>query len=169
VNYKVCVLALFSALSVLTGCATIVGSPTQVLPVSSTPDGAAIVITDETGAEVFKGTTPTTVTLAKSDGSYFGGKSYKVAISKPGYASFEMPVKARASGWYIGGNLVFGGLIGWLIVDPLNGDMYTLSEKEVRATLTSSTAAVSQADAGTEIVLLGDVPEDLRAKMVKVN
>ena len=52
----------------LGACATIVGSPTQTIPISSTPSDARIVVVDEAGAEVFKGTTPTTVTLQKSTG-----------------------------------------------------------------------------------------------------
>ena len=65
----------------LSGCATIVGHPDQTIPVSSTPSDAQISIVDEGGVEVFKGTTPTTVTLAKSTGHYWGKKSYTVKIA----------------------------------------------------------------------------------------
>jgi hypothetical protein len=34
---------------------------------------------------LYTGQTPTTVTLQKSDGSYFGGKHYTVVIEKDGY------------------------------------------------------------------------------------
>jgi len=54
------------------GCATIVGEETQLIPIGSTPDEANIVIRDETGAQVFKGMTPTTVNLQKSDGTFSG-------------------------------------------------------------------------------------------------
>lgn len=152
----------------LSGCATIIGDPDQLLPIASTPEGASISIVDERGIEVFRGETPTTVTLAKSDGSYWGGKDYKVVITKAGYSSYELPVKASPNGWYIGGNLVFGGLIGYFIVDPLNGDMYTLSTKEINATL-SSNSAEANSDEELSIVLLDDVPEAVRSKMVRVN
>jgi len=33
--------------------------------------------------------------------------------------------------WYLAGNIVFGGIAGWLIVDPLTGAMWRLSPKEV--------------------------------------
>ena len=62
----------------LVGCATILGDKTQLIPISSTPGAADIVITDEKGARIFEGKTPTTVTLQKSDGSYFGGKDFIV-------------------------------------------------------------------------------------------
>jgi hypothetical protein len=47
----------------VSGCATIMGDSSHVMPISSTPSDASIVITDEKGAEIFKGLTPTTVTL----------------------------------------------------------------------------------------------------------
>ena len=154
---------------VCTACATIVGHPTQSIPVSSTPSDAAIVIVDEAGMEVFKGTTPASVTLQKSSGKYWGKKSFSVLISKPGYQSQTIPIVATANGWYIAGNIVFGGLIGWFIVDPLNGNMYTLSPDAVGGTLgTSSTHNNRARDGSITIVLIDEVPESLRGKMVAV-
>lgn len=149
-----------------TGCATIVGDPDQVLPINSTPDNAHIAITDESGVQVFKGKTPTTVTLQKSDGSYFGGKDYTVQISKPGYESQQIPIRSKVNGWYIGGNFIFGGLIGYLIVDPLNGDMYTLSPEAVSSSLGQSSAHNNKAkDGSISVILLEDVPQDLLAQL----
>lgn len=51
------------------------------------------------------------------------------------WACVRLFIKASANGWYIGGNIVFGGLIGWLAVDPFNGGMYTLKPKETNAIL----------------------------------
>jgi hypothetical protein len=114
---------------VLFGCATIMGDSTHTLPIASSPDGTVIEITDEKGVEIYKGQTPTTVTLPKSDGSYWGGKKYTVKLTKEGFETQSVNIKATANGWYIAGNLVFGGLIGWFIVDPLNGKMYNLTPK----------------------------------------
>ncbi|MGK5712924.1 hypothetical protein ACSNKO_18985, partial [Proteus mirabilis] len=75
------------------------------------------------------------VTLEKSTGSYFGKKQYEVTISKDGASPVTLPLKSNANGWYIGGNLLFGGLIGWFLVDPFNGGMYTLHPEKVEATL----------------------------------
>lgn len=152
------------------GCATIIGSPTQLIPIASTPSDASIVINDEGGAEIFKGMTPTTVTLPKSTGKYWGGKSFTVKISKEGFAEQTIPVASGANGWYIAGNLVFGGLIGWFIVDPLSGNMYTLSPEAVSATLGAKSAHNnSTTDGSISIVLLQDVPSPLRAQMQRVN
>ena len=86
----------------LSGCATIMGSPTQTLPIASTPSDAKVVITDEAGTEVFAGQTPTSVTLNKSTGRYWGGKSFKVTISKPGFKT--QTVVFKADDWRDGGD-----------------------------------------------------------------
>ena len=162
-----CAAALAIALG---GCATIVGDKTQVVEIGSTPDGASIAITDERGVDVFKGTTPTNVTLEKSDGSYWGKKSYTVTITKQGFQPQTVQLTASANGWYIGGNLIFGGLIGYFIVDPMNGGMYTLSPKAVRSALTPMTAASKKAkDGDIFVMLLEDVPAELRSQMQRVN
>ena len=129
-----CALAVAS-IAALPGCATIVGDETHVLPITSSPNEAAVVIIDEKGAEVFRGTTPTSATLKKSDGSYWGGKTHTVRLSKDGYDPQVIPVTPHPNGWYIGGNIVFGGLIGWFLVDPWNGKMYNLSPQNVEASL----------------------------------
>jgi hypothetical protein len=153
----------------LAGCATIVGTPTQLIPIASEPADAEISIVDEKNNEVFKGRTPTTVNLPKSDGSYWGKKRYTVTMSKDGFESHSVTITASANGWYIAGNIIFGGLIGWFIVDPLNGDMYTLSPKEIKATVKAKTGEATQWKKGElSIMLIEQVPEELRGKMVRV-
>ena len=119
----------------LSGCATIVGDDTQLVQVNSEPNGADFQVKDDSGKIVAQGKTPQGVTLAKSDGSYFGKKNYQITFTKDGFEPVTLPVKAGANGWYIAGNIVFGGLIGWLAVDPFNGGMYTLSPKEASPAL----------------------------------
>lgn len=155
----------------LSGCATIVGDKTQLIPISSTPSDALVVITDETGSDIYKGQTPTTVTLPKSDGSYWGKKSFSVEITKEGYETQVVPITANANGWYIAGNFVFGGLIGWFVIDPLSGAMYTLSPEQISSTLPGEKAAHNnKADDGSiSIVLLQDVPTNLINEMKQIN
>lgn len=115
----------------LTGCATIMGDKYQTVSINSNPVGANYSIQDETGKIVQTGVTPADVILAKHDGSYFGKKTYKVTFSKEGYKDSEYALSTMANGKYVVGNLVFGGLVGWFIVDPLNGGMYTISPEKV--------------------------------------
>ena len=119
-------------------CASIVGKPDHVMPIRSTPSEADILIKDEAGAEMFRGKTPTTVTLPKSTGKYWGKKSYQVTLKKDGFQDQNYTLAANANGWYIGGNIVFGGLIGWFLVDPFNGKMYNMTPDTISATLSAS-------------------------------
>ena len=158
------------SLFALVGCATIMGDKTQLMSINSTPSDAIIKITDEKGSSIFTGKTPTTVTLQKADGSYWGGKKYTVAISKDGYETQQIPVVSSANGWYIAGNLIFGGLIGWFIVDPMTGAMYTLSPEQINPSLSTKVAHNnSTTDGSISIVLLEDVPGSLRNKMKRIN
>ncbi len=154
----------------IASCATIMGDKTQLVGISSTPSSAQVAISDEKGATIFEGQTPTTVTLQKSNGNYWGGKTYTVRIAKEGYETQTIPVTSNVNGWYIGGNLIFGGLIGWFIVDPLTGAMYNLSPEQISASLGQKTAHNNTSkDGNIAIVLLEDVPAALRDKMVKIS
>jgi len=137
----------------LGGCATIVGESMQEVSISSDPSYAIVVITDEQGDEVFTGETPALAVLKKSSGRYWGGKNYLVRIYKDGYINQAIPILSRPNLWYIGGNVVFGGVIGWFIVDPLNGGMYTLSPKHITAELGDTAHNDSAVDGNISAVL----------------
>ena len=92
-----------------------------------------------------------------------------VEVSKPGYQSTVISVSPSLNGWYIGGNILFGGIIGWLIVDPFNGKRYTLNPKEVSANLSKQLASNDNDGLSLEITLIEDIPEELRHKLVAVN
>jgi hypothetical protein len=161
--------AIVLGIFLISGCATIIGDKTQLLGVTSQPGGARVSIADETGKVIFEGQTPTNVTLEKSNGSYWGGKSYVVQISKEGFETQSIPIHTHANGWYIAGNFIFGGLIGWFIVDPLNGAMYTLSPEKIDSRLGQKAAHNNRGDGSRiAILLLQDVPASLHDKMVKI-
>lgn len=150
----------------LVGCATIVGDKNQLVGINSTPDQAELKITDEMGKTVYAGQTPASITLAKGDG-YFHGKDYTITLSKEGFSDKVVTVKSTPNGWYILGNLLFGGLIGWFIVDPATGAMWNLTPDKIDTDL-----AEKSADNGAQnlhIVLLKDVPAELQEKMVRIN
>jgi hypothetical protein len=139
------------------GCATIVAKSSQTITVSSVPDTANVSIVNKSGTPVHSGTTPITVTLKKGRG-YFKPESYTVRFSKEGYQAREVTVRGEVNGWYFG-NVIFGGLIGLLAVDPATGAMYTLKPDAVGATLDS--LKVSRTDEGQSltVILLASVPE----------
>jgi len=124
---------------IMTSCSTIFTSSSQRINMTSEPSEAKVIITnDNTSMKVFAGETPTTVTLKKGDG-YFQGASYTVKVSKDGYKDVQIQITPHMTGWYIAGNFLVGGLIGWLIVDPMTGGMWTLSPTSVAAELKSNT------------------------------
>jgi len=157
--------AAIASVSLMTGCATIVGDKEQSITINSSPSNANVLITDERSMEVHSGSTPTTVQLRKSDGSYFGGKTYTVEISKDGYESRTMMINASPNGWYIGGNIIFGGLIGWLIVDPLTGAMYNLTPDTLNASLGENVATTAEGESEITLVLIEDVPTHMLDEM----
>ena len=149
------------------GCASIISKSQYPVNINSNPDGAEITIADEAGNNVHTGNTPTSVTL-KTKRGYFKGKDYTVTFKKAGYDSHSVVISRKTDGWYIWGNLLFGGLIGWIIVDPLTGAMWKL-EEEVSATLTPQTSSLNTEEQSFKIVSLEDVPENLRDKMIKIH
>ncbi|KAF2391963.1 MULTISPECIES: hypothetical protein [Pseudomonas] len=123
---KVCAGMAMGFVIAVSGCASIVSDSKPKVHLYSTPTKANYVIRDSKGGVVSKGMTPGAAILETGRG-YFKSESYTVTFQKEGYAQTTVPLKSSVSGWYWG-NLLFGGLIGMLIVDPLTGAMYTLPE-----------------------------------------
>lgn len=159
------IISLVPALILLASCASIVSKSSYPVTVNSQPDQANITIVDETGKKIYSGTTPTTVTLETKAG-FWKGKDYTVTFSKEGYADYTAEIRRGVDGWYVAGNLLFGGLIGWLIVDPITGAMWTLN-KDLSATLAPNTTSQLKNE-GLQVVYVGDVPESLRPMMDSV-
>lgn len=149
----------------LGGCASIVSKSDWPVTVSSNPAQAKITITNEKGVAIYTGTTPATVVL-KAGESYFKKLNYTVAFEKEGFRSETMALSSHINGWYFG-NFVFGGLIGMLVVDPITGAMWKLDSPNA-VNLAPNTSSLEQGDKAIQIVLLSDVPENLRDKMVRI-
>lgn len=143
-------LALIIASSfIFTGCASIVGKSHYPVSFNTEPSGASVQVTDENGVQVFNGTTPAT-TVLKSGEAYFDRKSYTAKFSKAGYDSQISQINSSISGWYIGENILIGGLIGWLIVDPITGAMYEIDDTNIYASLPHSNQSLAQQSFGSQ-------------------
>lgn len=155
------------AFFILSGCASIVSKSNWPINIRSSPEQANVTITDmKEGKEIFQGQTPATVTLS-SKGGYFKSKTYMVKVSKEGFETQNIEIVSNINGWYFG-NILLGGLLGMLIVDPLTGAMWTLDPKEINLTLLSKASEVPSGQGVLSIVLLGDVPDELRNKLIKI-
>ena len=150
----------------LTGCASIVGRDVFPVTINSNPDGATISVKDENGVKMYSGTTPTTVMLGAGE-AYFHAKSYNITFSKTGYMDQFVTVRASLDGWYFG-NILFGGLIGMLIVDPITGKMWKL-QKNVFGELSPAKTALNQSQRSLKIITLSQIPKDMRKYLVALN
>lgn len=156
---KALTVLLFTVIA-LNGCASIVLGRTQKIPIDSSPSSASVKIEDlRNGKIVYEGKTPYTVTLDRGAG-YFKSGRYNVTIAKKGYQPRQFTIEGSwLNGWYLGGNSVFGGLFGWLVLDPITGAMWKLKPKEITGYLVASTG-MNKED-GLKIALISEVPEEL--------
>ncbi len=150
----------------LTGCASIISKSEYPVSFSSDPQGATVTIVNRSGQTLYSGTTPTTVVLDAGAG-FWKGEDYTATFESPGYGTMRAQVRRGVDGWYLGGNFIFGGLIGWLIVDPATGAMWTL-EKNVHVSLAKQTSSIENAGC-LNIVSVDQVPPHLRRHMVRIN
>lgn len=152
----------------LTGCSSIISKSEYAVAIDSAPSSARFVIENKNGKKVHSGVTPTTVTL-KSSAGYFIGEEYTILFTKKGYSEKTHTISSTLDGWYIG-NLVFGGPIGLLVVDPATGAMYNLP-KRVDVSLTESTrSSQTQKNAPGElkIATLDTLSEAEKKRLVKI-
>ena len=123
-------------------CATIFGRTSYPVSISTNPPEATVTITNKKNKEVYRGATPATVEL-KSRSGYFSRAEYHVKISSPGYEEQIIPVNYKLNGWYFG-NLLHGGLIGMLIIDPATGAMWKLDTPPINLILNQSSFTLTE-------------------------
>ena len=110
----------------LSSCASIVSKSNWPVSITSQPTGLEFIIKKPDGTAISNGKTPQIVTLDSSAG-YFKPASYIIQTKRGNKVIGEQEITAGLNGWYFG-NILFGGLIGLIIVDPLTGAMYRLPE-----------------------------------------
>lgn len=115
------------------GCASIVSKSTWPFSIDSNPGGAIVTITNKRGVEIFKGKTPTALKL-KSGAGYFSKESYVVSLQLNGHETKKINLECKVNGWYFG-NILIGGLLGFLIIDPATGAMYKLERDGISENL----------------------------------
>ena len=113
----------------LSSCASIVSKTNWPVSIDSKPEGVHVSIINKSGKEVFTGKTPL-VTKLKSGSGFFTKESYTVVMTYNGIEKRTINLECSVNGWYFG-NLLIGGLIGMLIVDPATGAMFKLDRNEV--------------------------------------
>ena len=164
---QICLVATLIAYAAVSGCATIVHSGPRSIPIASSPPGAKVSIYDRSNQLVMTNTTPFVAQLPVKFG-YFKSQNYRLDFQMPGYAPVSTNIESSVSGWYFG-NLLFGGIIGMLIVDPLTGAMYNLTPEKIEQPLTRGQADSIRSGNGVLVVLASQVTDAERSQMVPVN
>jgi hypothetical protein len=154
---------LLASAFLLSGCASIVSKSTYPLVIRSTPDNARVSITDKKGNEIYLGKTPATVRLQAGAG-YFSKAMYQVRFSSPGFDDKIIPITFKLDGWYFG-NLLIGGFLGMLIVDPATGAMWKIETEYLNETLSKSITSI---DKELRIMNIHDIPESWKSHIAEV-
>jgi len=144
-------------------CATIVSKSTYPVSIRSNPTDAVISITDKKGKKIYLGTMPAIVYL-KAGAGYFSRAEYQVKFSSLGYDDKIVPILCNIDGWYFG-NILIGGLIGVLIVDPATGAMWRIETKFINETLGNYTVSL---DPELKILDINNIPEEWKAHLIKL-
>lgn len=148
----------------LSSCASVFNRSNQPVKVTSQPSGLTFSVTDGDGAKVASGVTPGEVRLDTSPG-YFRAATYTFTFSNGKKVLGTRTLNAHVTGWYAG-NILIGGLIGMLVVDPLTGSMYTLPND---VDFSGQLASLEKAPAGSLAVLTTDqLTTAQRARLVRL-
>ena len=159
-------LAIAGLIMISSSCASIVSKTKYPVTIDSEPRDADVTIYNRRGLEVFTGKTPALVKL-KSGGGFFTNAIYEVKISKPGFTSKSVSLRATLNGWYFG-NLLFGGLVGLLIVDPATGAMYKLKQTTIIEKLESSSKTAAAPTHQLRIYDINEIPESWKSRLVAI-
>jgi hypothetical protein len=146
-------------------CASIVSKSSYPITINSAPSEAKIVIKDKKGIEIYSGQTPATLKL-KAGSGFFGKARYQVTFTKNGYDTKTVPVEFKLDGWYFG-NLLLGGVLGMLIIDPATGAMYKLETEFLNETLVQSTASIDNKE--LKVYALNEIPSEWKNHLVNIN
>ncbi|HXC02477.1 MAG TPA: hypothetical protein VNU49_07470 [Opitutaceae bacterium] len=171
-NYKnpasiLCTLVLSFTALFAGGCASIVHSGNRTININTEPVGAKATISKPDGTVVSMQTTPCTFSLDPKRG-YFKGQNYILTLELTGYKTTEVELQPELSGWYFG-NIVFGGIIGLIIVDPITGSMWNITPDKIDQPLSSSQAALIREHKGFVVVLVSQITDNERNQMVRIN
>lgn len=149
----------------LSSCASIISKSAYPVNIDTTPDGAQVIINNHKGEQVYQGITPTNVKL-KASGGFMKKAVYEIKFSKEGFQDQTYPLSATIDGWYFG-NLLIGGLIGILIVDPLTGAMFKIDNPSVQVSMERQT--IGDNTRALRIYDINEIPASMKSKLVRLN
>ena len=127
-RYFIYIILLICPVLFLCSCASIVNGTKEHIQINADPKESTVKLLTAKGNIIKqeKGSLYHEVSRKKG---YFQGNDYSVEVSADGYKTTSLALKSRISGWYIG-NILFGGFIGWFIVDPITGGMWVFDASD---------------------------------------
>ena len=129
------------AVTFLGGCASVVSGDVERVRVITYPSEAVVTVTDDRGYLLYKGVTPANISMRKSPG-FFERQDFNMLIERERYESVYMALQGVTSSWYVAGNALLLptgiGLLGWLVIDPYTGAMWTYEPHHVELNLLPS-------------------------------
>lgn len=150
----------FSIIVLLSSCASIISDSSYPISFSSNPEKSNITIKDSSHNTIYKGTTPAIVNLDSGNG-FFKKSNYTIIFSKEGYDDTIYTLESHIDGWYWG-NLLVGGVLGMLIIDPMTGAMWSLDDSVfVNLEQLPSKKALS-------IMNINDIPKEWETHLNKI-
>ncbi len=155
--------AVFLTLALLSGCSTIVSDSVYPVSITSSPSQADFVLKNRAGESVYFGKTPQTVTLKASSG-FFKGETYTLVLNKDGFDEKTIEIQSSLDGWYFG-NILIGGWIGMLIIDPVTGAMFKLPQN---AGASLSEVATVKSETEITIAMLDSVSDKQKLDLVPI-
>lgn len=154
-------MCLVVSLFAFTGCATVVSDSKYPVTISSDPQDAKITITDKSNRVVYVGNTPANVTL-ESGAGFFSKASYTIKFEKEGYEPSIYTLTGTLDGWYWG-NLLIGGVLGMVIIDPMTGAMWKL-DPSVAIDLGQKRSSLS-----VSVMDIHDIPQQWKDSLIRIS
>ena len=153
--------AIFLIFSILLpSCASIFSKSVYSVNIDSNPQGRNFRIINRLGNEVGSGKTPQIVSL-KSSAGYFMKEEYRVIFKpKRGEREVTLPITFHVDGWYIVGNFFIAGLIGYLLVDPLTGAMWTVDQHYIKANMSDDYSSANPETPTLKVMDINDFKGD---------
>lgn len=152
---------------VLNGCATIFSTSEYPVTIRSLPSQMTVEVLRSDGYVVHKAKTPVTLTLTtkkEKKKKRFEGEDYTIKLMRDDEVVGETELKSRLDRWYLA-NMIHGGAIGMLFVDPYTGCMWALNEDVL---VTENLSTSSKGEQTLRIATLDEVSEEKRASLVQV-
>ncbi len=127
----------------LVSCATVLhrGGPEPVTITSEPPEANVTITNLWTRRRILQATTPVVAPLARHAG-YLRPARYEIVVEKPGYQLYVIILQAELEKPYFG-NVVAGGPLGFLVIDPLTGAMYALPSRLHAVLITADSAGAA--------------------------